>query len=531
MSKKVRFYYHYLAAVFRKQWRRLAIVVVLVVVTALGLGLVFPSINRSFASFTSKTVKPVFREGVVGQPATFNPLFSRLETEKEINSLVFRGLTKVTSDGQVVPDLAESVEVKDSTEYIFKLKKDVRWHDDELFDADDVLYTIDLAQNQLYDSVVAENFRDVLVKKVDANTVSFKLKEPFAPFLTATTLGIIPEHVPLTDYRPIGTGDFRFTDLEEGHVTLENGVLRLKFQFYPTEEQAVLALKLGEVHSLSLSREKLVELSDWKNYQAETPALPYRLVTLFFNTKEAPLTEKNVRQALTYAIDKVNVVENSNGTKGRIAANSYALLDTLQIGTKEKYDFNLEKAGQLLSASGWELKDGKRVKDGKVLTMTITTLSDHEYEDSATKIAKNWEKLGIEVNVAAVSGSELKDQIVPNRTYNVLLSSLLLSPDPDQYVVWHTTQVGQGNVSGISSPKLDKLLEDARRTLDPKIRTEKYVEFSKHLLDESPAVFLYYPNYTWVYSNRVGNLNFEDFREPIDRFKSAHEWVLKRPLI
>lgn len=75
MSKKVRFYYHYLAAVFRKQWRRLAIVVVLVVVTALGLGLVFPSINRSFASFTSKTVKPVFREGVVGQPATFNPLF------------------------------------------------------------------------------------------------------------------------------------------------------------------------------------------------------------------------------------------------------------------------------------------------------------------------------------------------------------------------------------------------------------------------------------------------------------------------
>ena len=86
-------------------------------------------------------------------------------------------------------------------------------------------------------------------------------------------------------------------------------------------------------------------------------------------------------------------------------------------------------------------------------------------------------------------------------------------------------------VSGISSPKLDKLLEDARKTLDPKVRAEKYVEFSKHLLDESPAVFLYYPNYTWVYSNRVENVDFSEFHEPVDRFKSVADWILKRPII
>ena len=427
--------------------------------------------------------------------------------------------------------MAESIEIKDNTQYIFKLKKNIRWHDGKKFSADDVVHTISIVQNQLYDSLATESFRDVEVKKIDDHTVLFKLKEPFAPFLTTTTLGIIPKHIPLTDYKPIGTGDFHFIRLGDEEVTLENSSIRLNFQFYPNEETALLALKLGEVHALSLSRKGLSEIKDWKKYRIESPILPYRLLTLFYNTKESQLKEKNVRQALTYAIDKNDIVKSSSGLKGKVAANSYAFLETLQTGTKEKYTYNLEKANTLLTAEGWELKEGKRIKDGKQLSLAITTLADQEFEETATKIKLSWEKLGIDVVVTAVSGSELKNQIVPNRIFTVLLSTLLLNSDPDQYVIWHTTQASEGNVSGISSPKLDKLLEDARKTLDPKVRTEKYQEFSKHLLDESPAVFIYYPSYNWVYSNRLVKVNFSEFHEPVDRFKSAKDWILKRPII
>ncbi len=531
MSKKVRFFYHYLSAVLKKQWRRLGFVALILVSLILVFSFFTPIISRSLSTLASKTAKPIFHEGIVGNPKTFNPLFSRMEAEKEINNLVFSGLTKVAADGGIVPDLAESIEIKENTQYIFKLKKDILWHDGKKFSADDVVYTISIVQNQLYDSVAADSFRDVEVKKIDDYTVLFKLKEPFAPFLTTTTLGIIPKHIPLTDYRPIGTGDFHFIQIQEEKVTLENNKIRLRFQFYPKEETAVLALKLGEVHAVSLSRESLSEIKDWKNYKVESPILPYRLLTLFYNTKESQLKEKNVRQALTYAIDKSEIVKSSSGLKGKVAANSYAFLETLQTGTKEKYTYNLEKANTLLTSEGWELKEGKRVKDGKQLSMAITTLADPEFEETATKIKSSWEKLGIDVVVTAVSGSELRDQIVPNRTYTVLLSTLLLNSDPDQYVIWHTTQASEGNVSGISSPKLDKLLEDARKTLDKKVRTEKYQEFSKFLLDEAPAVFLYYPSYTWVYSNRVGNINFSEFHEPVDRFKSAKDWILKRPII
>lgn len=531
MSKKVRFFYHYLSAVFRKQWRKLGFLILLLGVFIFALGIFTPIIGRSVGAFTAKAVKPVFREAVVGNPKTFNPLFSRMETEKEINSLVFSGLTRVSADGSVVPDLAESIEIQDNVRYIFKLKKDIHWHDGKKFSADDVIYTMSIVQNQLYDSVAAESFRDVEVKEIDEYTVSFKLKEPFAPFLTTTTLGIIPKHIPLTDYRPIGTGEFRFVQIEDRSVTLENSNIKLNFQFYPNEDTAILALKLGEAHSLSIGRENLSKVKDWKKYKVESPILPYRLVTLFYNTRESQLKEKNVRQALTYAIDKNDIVKSSNGPKGKMAANSYAFLSTLQAGTKEKYSYDLNKANTLLSSEGWVLKDGKRVKDGKQLSLAITILADQEFEDAAKKIKSSWEKLGIDVVVTAVSGTELKDQTVPNRIFAVLLTTLLLNPDPDQYVIWHTTQASEGNISGISSPKLDKLLEDARKTLDPKVRTEKYQEFSKFLLDEAPAVFLYYPNYNWVYSSRLDKANFSDFHEPVDRFKSAKDWILKRPII
>lgn len=530
MSKKVRFIYRYFGAVLRKQWHKFGIVIILFLIFTSLIGFLTNFLGDSLNILSAKTIKPIFREGLVGTPTTFNPLFSRSEVEKEINNLVFRGLTKISATGSIVPDLAESIEVKESAEYLFKLRKDINWHDGRKFTAEDVIHTIKIAQDSLYDSVAAENFRDVEVKKLDNHTVSFKLKEPFAPFLSTTTLGIIPAHIPLTDYRPIGTGGFRFNKIEKESVILENDKFRLKLQFYPTEDTAILALKMGEIHSLALSSNRLKEVAEWRNYQVETPVLPYRLVTLFYNTKETPLNSKDIRQALTYALNKDQIAKSESGNKGKIASNSYALLATLQAGTKEKFSFNLEKSNQLLTSEGWELKEGKRIKDGKQLSFTITTLADEEFEDSAKKIKASWEKLGIEVNITAVSGTELKDQIVPKRSYNVLLSTLLLSPDPDQYVVWHTTQSLEGNVSGISSPKLDKLLEDARRTLDPKIRNEKYVEFSKHLLDESPASFLYYPNYTWIYSNRLEKVNFAEFSEPSDRFRSASDWFIKRPL-
>lgn len=530
MVKKLRFYYLFLLAIFRKQGKRIWIAVLVVLSFTLLTFLLFPVFYKSIYHQGKDLLKQTYVEALVGNPSTFNPLFSEMESEKEINSLIFRGLTKVSPNGNIVGDLADKIEIKSSTEYIFSLKKNIFWHDGKKFTANDVLYTVELSQNSLYQSKVASNFKDVEIKKIDDYTISFKLKEPFSPFLTATTIGIIPKHIPLNNYRPVGTGRFRFIDIKKESSTIESDKLKVKFKYYPSLEVAQTALKLGEVHAITGYDFSNSDLKSWTNFSVYQATLPYRLSAIFFNTRDENLKEKGLRQALAYSIPKEEIVKTLGGPKGKIAVSSFAEVDFLGIKGQEKYKYNPEKAKQLLKNLGWEYKDNFLFKNGKKLSLTITTLPDSDSLDSAKKIQKSWRTLGVDVEINIVSGIELKEQIVPNKIFTVLLSSQLLNPDPDQYVWWHTTQTNNANITGIASPKLDKLLEDGRKITDIKVRKERYQEFSRILSDESPAVFLYYPRFVWICSKRVKNISLKDFLEPQDRFLNSGNWIIENPL-
>ncbi len=530
MVKKIRFYYLFSVTIIKKQWKMALVLGITFSVLVSLIVFFFPYFYKNFYHNGKGFIKQTYIEALVGQPTTFNPLFSRMESEKEINSLVFRGLTKIAPSGSVVGDLAAKIELKSNTEYIFHLKKDVLWHDGKKFDADDVIYTINLSQNALYDSVIATTFKDVQIKKIDDYTISFKLKESFSPFLTATTIGIIPKHIPLSKYRPIGTGEFQFVDSDKGSVTLESNNLKVKFKFYPSLTIAETALKLGEVHAITGYELQESNLKDWKNFTTYQVTLPLRMVSLFLNTRDEILKEKGLRQALAYSIQKEHIAKNILGNSGKTAVNSFAGVDFLGINDTERYSYNPEKAKQLLLNLGWKEQDTYLFKEGKKLSLTITTLSDSDSLSTAKLIQKNWRSIGIDVEINIVSGIELKEQIVPNKIFTVLLSSQFLNSDPDQYVLWHTTQANSANITGISSPKLDKLLEDGRKSADPEVRREKYQEFSRLLADESPAVFLYYPRFVWICSKRVKNISLNGFLEPQDRFLNSDKWSIENPL-
>lgn len=531
MVKRIRFFYHLFFAVIKKEWKK-------IFVFSLSLGvIVFAVLFLSkpalalFSNTTGKLIKPVYIEALVGKPTTFNPLFSKLETEKEINSLVFRGLIKIGPDGTPITDLADRYEIKNDVDYKFYLKKNIYWQDGEKFTADDVVYTIQTGQNSLYNSEIAETFQDVIVSKIDDYTVNFHLKEPFSPFLSALTVGIIPKHIPLSNYRPIGTGEFKFIDVKPTYSLLEGSKYRIKFQYYPTLETAEAAIKLGQAHGLSNYGSHGNNFEDWQNFQVQETSLAFQEVVAFFNLRNDILKEKMVRQALAYATPKEAILSNSFGKKGTLAVNSLPNLTVFQKDASEKYPYNLDKAATLLSNSGWVLKDNFRYKDNKKLSFTITTIDDPEFTDTAIKLRDSFRKIGVDVDVVIVSGLDLKNQIVPNRDFAVLVTSQLLGTDPDQYVLWHTTQTRYSNISGIATAKIDKLLEDGRKTSDPKVRADKYQEFTRILLDEEPAVFLYYPRYVWLVSKRISGIDLKNFRVPIDRFESIDKWTISKPLI
>ncbi|OGY23483.1 MAG: hypothetical protein A2172_04695 [Candidatus Woykebacteria bacterium RBG_13_40_15] len=530
MLKKIRFYLSLLRVLIARNRKKISysFIGLLLVIFAIRilLPLAIPKVAEAYKEFK----KPSFVEGVVGKPTHPNPLSDITETQKDISSLVFRGLTKLGKDGKLVPDLAESFKQTSDTEYVFNLRKDVYWQDNVKFTSDDVLYTVKLTQNPNFNSPVSNNFKDVLIEKIDDYKVKFKLKEAFAPFPYTTTIGIIPSHVPLKKYRPVGTGPFSVKKITKDQVVLTNDKFNLVFKFYKTISDAKTALKLGEIHALGgLSPQELGSIKNFGGENFYESPLPYREAVIFFNVRGNPLKTKEIRQALSYALNKEAIWKAAGGTTSVISQNELPLLSPIN-EKKERYPFNLDRAKELLENNKYKFEKDTWKKDGREFTLKITSIDDPELNSIVNLVKDSWSNLGLKVKTEFVDVNALRSVILPNRNFQVLVNFQDISSDPDQYVLWHTTQVQAANITGISSPKLDKILEDTRKSTDEKFRAERYKLFTTLLLDEEPAIFLYYPTYTWVVSKKVFGIDFKDFSIPSDRFNSINKWQIKSGL-
>ena len=167
-------------------------------------------------------------EALIGSPRYINPILSQTnEVDADLSSLIFSGLLKYDSGGQLVPDLAQRYEISaDQLTYTFYLKKNIKWHDDTDFKADDIIFTVASIQDPAFKSPLIRTFRDVSAEKIDDYSVKFMLKEPYAPFLHVLTFGILPGHLwynippansDLTELnkKPIGTGPWKFDSFKK----------------------------------------------------------------------------------------------------------------------------------------------------------------------------------------------------------------------------------------------------------------------------------------------------------------------------
>ncbi|OGY23851.1 MAG: hypothetical protein A2126_00535 [Candidatus Woykebacteria bacterium GWB1_45_5] len=530
MLKKIRFYVAFLRVSLRRNQKKIAGAIVLLILLTFFLKILIPSITPKIAAAYMESRKPIFIEGVVGTPTYPNPLFDSTETAKDISSLIFRGLTKVDSKGEVQPDLAESFQRISETEYLFYLRRNIFWHDGRKFSSDDVVYTIGLTQEPSYQGPLATNFKDVQVEKINDYQVKFKLQEPFSPFPYVTTVGIMPKHISLKKYKPVGTGPFSVKKIDKDKVVLTNSNLNLIFKFFRNINEAKLSLKLGQIHALGgLSPQEVERLEQFGTTKTYRHTFLFRAATVFFNTKASFLQEKNVRQALSYAIDKEALRKSIGGVTSVSAKNQLPLVTSVD-NAKERYPYSLEEAKKKLETASFKLENGIWQKEDEKLYLTITNVGDPELNSISNFLKEAWINLGVAVETKNVSSETMRKEIVPNRNFEVLVNFQEISPDSDQYVLWHTTQAQKSNITGISKSGLDKILEDARKSSDQKERNEKYRLFTTLLSDEAPAIFLYYPQYTWLVSKKVTGIDFSDFALPCNRFNSFKGWNIERKI-
>src|SRR3990170_4420849 len=169
----------------------------LLLLAVIGLGLVsrapVPSVVVGSAEPTPSIPDTALREGVVGRIETLDPLYATDPAERDVIALLFRGLTRLGAGAAIEPDLAAGWEIADGGRtWTFTLREDVRWHDGRPVTADDVAFTVLSLQHPDYDGPFAGPWRDVIVERLGPFAVRFRLREPLASFLAATTQPLVP---------------------------------------------------------------------------------------------------------------------------------------------------------------------------------------------------------------------------------------------------------------------------------------------------------------------------------------------------
>ena len=465
---------------------------------------------------------------------------------------------RLDGNGKVENDLAESYTIEpDNLTYTFSLKKNVKWHDGKDFTADDVVYTIQTIQNPNFNSPLRSNWKGVRVEKVDDYTIKFILKNVYSQFLNNLTFGILPKHLwgnlgennfALAEYnlKAKGTGPFkvkRLTKDKDGKIASiemianeeyygkKPSIEKLTFELYNDEDSVISAYNRREIKGINyLSPKNAKRIMDTEDSNIQRLHLPRYFAVFFNQTKSVPLSDKNVRLALSYATDKNKLVADVLGSEGtKIDTAISPGIPGYNQATKV-YDYNVEEAKKILDAAGWidSDNDGIREKGDAKISFTLYSTDWPEFIETTKMLQAMWKEVGANVEIKSLQVNDLQNGYIKTRNYEALLFGEVLNYNPDPFSFWHSSQKKDPglNLALYDNQEADKILEGIRQEIDPAARTEKYNRFQDLVADDAPVIFLYSPYYLYVQSNSIKNANLSNIMTPADRFNSVENWYV-----
>lgn len=384
----------------------------------------------------------------------------------QVLNLLSKPLVKVDKSGTPSAELVESWESNaEANLYKFKLKPGLTWSDGAPVKASEIYISIP----------------DVEILTPDDQTLEFKLAESFSPFPTLLTKPVLRKAANESGFELIGVGPYRVATLRKDGPFVKNLELQssdglipeVDITFYPNEKIAKTAFRLGEVESLLGVNDKS-DLS-FNNLGQKSYINYSQLVTIFLNTEDPLLSDEDLRLALAFGAPEIEAMEIA---KTSISPYSWAFNHEVK-----DYLNNKEKAQE-------HLKKVQKGRNEEIILTTTSTLTE-----VGEKVSQAWNNLGLKTVSRPESG-------IP-QNFQALLITQNIPADPDQYSLWHSTQKTTTNISKIASPRIDKDLEDGRKITDLNTRKQKYQDFQRVLLDQAPAIFLYFPKYEVVYMKKI----------------------------
>lgn len=463
-------------------------------------------------------------------PKILNPVISSDIPSMTVNSTIFNSLLKYDDKMNILPDLAESLNVEDDgKKWVFNLRKDVKWHDGEEFTAEDVVFTFE----KLYDpntntfnrGLFTIAGKQLKVNALDKYTVEIILPEKFSPFESnLTTLGIIPKHVlegkdinrDGFNWNPIGTGPFKFKKWQSGEkIYVEKNenyyagspILKgIVFQIIPSTESRRTSLITGYTDIGEITPEDLIVLEKCDNlniYKWNQFLYCY----LGFDLTKPLFQDINVRKAINYATDKKAIIsavfkKNAVRALGPIPPASPYYDDKLP-----EYNFDPQKSIELLKESGWVMNEKTKIfeKDGQKLSFEVMYPSSNvAFEKAAVFMQAQMKQAGIEMRLKSMEFTALINSCYPTK-FEAVIFDWVENFDPDNYTVWHSSQCNDDGMNFMSykNKKVDELIEKGRTTRGKEERKKIYFEIQKIITEDSPYVFLWSPKGIVAINKRV----------------------------
>lgn len=538
-----------------------AIIYVLLIVFVSASSIALLSLNNAYS-----TVVPseggVLIEGMIGSPRFVNPALAITRTDTDLVALTYSGLLKLDENGNLIPDLAESITIsEDGLVYNVILRNDIQFHDGTAIRSDDVAYTIALIQDPELKSPLRGNWSGVTVEVIDDRELNFILEKAYAPFSENLTVGIMPkttwdslsiEELPFSQHNaePIGSGPYKLASVTRDNAGLINGyelkafsdgretskISTIIIKFYQNEDELLTAYQRDEITSSGMfSLNSLNAISD-NSVFIEQP-LP-RIFSVFLNQNKSPvLRDENARKALHTVINRTALVEEvlkgyGTPTTSPIPPGFLENDETQeQLIIESATTTPLEHARTLLQEGGWTQNEAgtwsKEIDGTEVpLRVTLATSNTEIFKETALYLEQTWSELGVEVNVELYEQSGLVQTIIRPRDYEALLFGIEIGRSMDLYPFWHSSQREDPglNVALYANITTDALLETIRTTQDQTERLSSIRAFESEILEEMPAIFLYSPSFVYVAESNITTAPMRGFSRPSDRFSNITNW-------
>jgi peptide/nickel transport system substrate-binding protein len=477
------------------------------------------------------TVPHVLRIGIASDPDRLNPYLSEMDVSYDIASLVYSYLIVADARGRLIGDLALAVPSRanggispDGRTYVYRLRRNVIWHDGAPFTSADVVASWRAVMDPRNDTFEREGYDEVTsIRTLGRYAIAIRLRRRYPPFVSRFFAPlqeggkpILPAHVlrrersfnagPLSS-APVGTGPFRFVSWARGdRIVLERfdryfkgrpKLQRIELTVVPNDRSLALALQTHRVDLIAAASPALlpeyrsaagtvVSTAPWNSQGA-----------LFANSSKPALSDSRVRRSIADAVPYDEILRDVAGGSFRPALDS---LPPTAIGYRvfAARTQQLENAARELDAAGWRMgPDGTRRRGGTRLDLTLATIAGNaQFERIALLVQASLRRVGIDLAIRTYAYSTIfaaPAGPIYGGTYDLALYSNTLNWDPDVYNFvacdrWYPR--GQ-NIFRYCNPQLDRLERAGLQTDDVSRRAAIYRAAARIIWNDVAYVPLY----------------------------------------